>query len=81
MLRAGVSQRDELGVQTLADASEHLKAEILLALLNACDRALARPQGVGKIVLCQALVTSGIPDQGANAAQVVLSHAPTINHM
>ena len=69
-----MTHRDELGVQALTDASEHLKAEILFALLNAGHRALTGPQRIRKIVLGQALVTSGVSDQRAYPAQVAFFH-------
>ena len=44
VLRAGVTEGHELGVEALADAGEGLQAEVLLALLDAGHCALARAQ-------------------------------------
>ena len=73
-MRAGVAERDELGVQALADAGQHLKAEVLLALLDAGDGALAGAERLGELRSGSALVLAGVTDQGADAGQVVLGH-------
>ena len=79
--RAG-AERDDLGVEGLADAGEHLQGEVLVAALDAVDRALAGGQHVGELLLGPAAVLAGVADQVADAGQVVLSHAgDRISHM
>jgi len=75
VLGAGVAHGDELGVQTRADASQHLETEVLLALLDACHGALTGAQRLRKVALRQALMTSRIPNQGADPGRIVISHA------
>ena len=71
---AAVPEGDELGVEALPDAGEHLKTEILPALLDAGDGALAGAQGLGQLVLCQPFVAPRVADQGADTGQVVGTH-------
>jgi len=51
VLGTGVTQRDKLGVQTRADAGQHLQAQVLLALLDTRYRALAGAQQLREIAL------------------------------
>ena len=48
--RAG-TERDDLGVERLADPGEHLEAEVLVAALDPVDRALAGAEHVGELRL------------------------------
>jgi hypothetical protein len=50
-----VAEGDELAVERLADAREHLQGQVLLALLDARDCALAGAEQVGELGLGQAL--------------------------
>ena len=86
VLRAAVAQRDELAVELLADPGEHLEREVLLALLDAGDGALAGAEQVGQLALGQALVASGVPDQRADPGQVGVgrggdSHRTRVYHL
>ena len=84
VLRAAVAERDELGVELLADAGEHLEAEVLLALLDAGDRALAGAEEVGELALGEALVAAGVADERADAGQVGVGgrrHGSSVYHM
>ncbi len=66
VLGAGVAEGDELGVQALADAGQRLQAEVLLALLDPGDRALAGAQRPGQLGLGESLVPARVPDQRAD---------------
>ena len=86
VLGAAVAERDELAVELLADPGEHLQGEVLLALLDAGDRALAGAEQVGELALGQALVAPGVPDQGADPGQVRVgrgggSHLSSVYHL
>ena len=74
MLRLAVPERDELAIEGLADAGEHLQREVLAALLDASDRALAGAEKLGEVGLGHALVTPSIPDEVADAGQIVVRH-------
>ena len=58
----------------VADPGEHLEAEVLLALLDAGDGALAGAEQVGELALGQPLVAPRVADQGADPGQVVGTH-------
>ena len=72
--RAG-AERDDLGVEGGADAGEHLQGEVLVALLDPVDRALAGAEQLGQLLLGQPAVLAGVADEVADPALVVLSHA------
>ena len=63
VLRAGVAEGDELAVELLADLGERLEAEVLLALLDAGDGALAGAEEVGELALGDPLVASRVADE------------------
>ena len=69
------AERDDLGVERLTDAGEHLEAEVLVTPLDPVDRALAGAEDVGQLRLGVAAVLAGVPDEVADPAQVVLAHA------
>ena len=75
VLGARVTQGDKLGIQTGADASEHLQAQILFALFNARYGALTCAEQLCKVTLGQTLVTSGVPNQRADSGWIVVTHA------
>ncbi|GGM09095.1 hypothetical protein GCM10010102_01210 [Promicromonospora citrea] len=62
----GRAHGDELGVEGRADAADHLKAEILGALLDAVHGALARAQTLGELGLREATVLTCAADQGSD---------------
>ena len=72
--RAG-AEGDDLGVERGADAGEHLQGEVLVALLDPVDRALAGGQQLGQLVLGEPAVLAGVADEVADPALVALSHA------
>ena len=72
--RAG-AEGDDLGVEGLADAGQHLEGEVLVALLDPVDRALARAEQVGELGLGQSAVLARVADEVADASLVVHSHA------
>jgi hypothetical protein len=65
-----VPEGDELAVELLADAREHLQGQVLLALFDARDCALARAEQVGELTLGQALMAACVPDEGADPGEV-----------
>ncbi len=79
--RAGHAERDDLGVERLADPGEHLQAEVLLAALDPVDRALAGAEHVGQLGLGVAAVLASVADELADPAEVVLSHQFTVSHI
>ena len=78
--RAG-AEGDDLGVERRADAGEHLQGEVLVALLDAVDRALAGGQQLGELLLGQPAVLARVADQVADAALVVRRHAATVSQI
>ena len=71
--RAG-AEGDDLGVECRADAREHLEGEVLVALLDAVDGALAGAEQLCQLVLGEPAVLAGVADEVADATLVV-SHA------
>ena len=72
-------------VERLADAGEHLDAQVLAALLDAVDGALAGAEGLGQASLGEAPVLAGVADERADLAEVglgadrsIIRHVPTI---
>src|SRR5665648_343369 len=61
------------------EQGKQLQAEVLLALLDARYGALTGTQRLRKTALGQALVASGIPDQGADPGGIVLTHSCNSN--
>ena len=79
--RAG-ADGDDLGVERRADPGEHLEGEVLVALLDPVDRALAGAEQVGELVLGEAAVLAGVADEVADAVLVVVSvMSATVTHM
>jgi hypothetical protein len=83
--RGLAAEGHELVVERLADAGEHLDAEVLAALLDAVDRALAGAERLGQAGLGEPPVLAGVPDEGPDLAEVglgphggVIGHATTI---
>ena len=68
------AEGDDLGVERGADAGHHVEGEVLVALLDAVDRALAGAEHLGQLGLGPAAVPAGVADQVADTGQVVLSH-------
>jgi len=77
--RAGAEGHD-LGVEGRADAGEHLEGEVLVALLDPVDRALAGREELGELVLGQAAVLAGVADEVADAALVAVAAAYVVTH-
>src|SRR5699024_4767027 len=60
----------------------HFEAEVLVAVLDAVDRALAGPEFGGELALGPAAVLPRITDQAADPAAIVFTHAAQrISHM
>ncbi len=72
------TERDNFGVECLADPGEHLESEVLMTLFDPVHRTLAGAQHVGELGLRPAAVLAGVPDEIADPAQVVISHAPDL---
>jgi hypothetical protein len=79
------TERDELVVEGLADAGEHLDAQVLATLLDAVDGALTGAEGLGQASLGEPTVLAGVADEGSDLAEVRLGtdggfirHVPTI---
>ena len=72
MLGAGVTEGHELGVEALADPGEGLEAEVLLALLDPGDGALAGTEGASQLGLGEALVPPSVADEGADPLEVAV---------
>jgi hypothetical protein len=82
VLGSAGAEGDELAVQALADTRQHLKAEVLLALLDAGHCALAGAEQIGQFALGQALVAACVADQGPDAVEIGgVTHSSTIDHM
>ena len=75
MHRPGVAERHDLAVERLADAGDHLKADVLVAALDAVHGALAGAERLGELRLCPAPVLPGVTDELADAYEVVVCHA------
>ena len=73
--RSGDAQGDDLGVECLADAGQHVEGQVLVAPLDPVDRALAGAERVGELDLGQRAVLASIPDEVADPAQVVIRHS------
>ena len=72
--RTRVAERDDLAVEGFTDSSDHLKADVLVAALDAVDRALAGAERLGELRLCPAPVLSGVTDELADTYEVVVCH-------
>ncbi|OPZ47751.1 MAG: hypothetical protein BWY91_03294 [bacterium ADurb.BinA028] len=79
MLRARIPEGHQLAVQGFSNAGEHLQRQVLVALLDPRHRALTRPQQAAQLGLSEPLVPSGIPDERANPAAIVLRHAAIVS--
>jgi hypothetical protein len=72
--RTRVAQRDDLAVEGFTDTSDHLKADVLVAALDAVDGALAGSERLGELCLRPAPVLPGVADEPADAYEVVVCH-------
>ena len=81
MHRARVAERDDLAVEGFADAGDHLKADVLVAALDAVDRTLAGAESLRKLRLCPAPVLPGVTDELADAYEVVVCHAKSVSQI
>lgn len=76
------TERDNLGVECFADPGEHLESEVLMTFFDPVHRALTGAEHIGELGLRPATVLTGVPDEIADPAQVVVSHAPhVISHV
>lgn len=78
MHRTRVAQRDDFAVQGFTDSSDHLKADVLVAALDAIDGALTCAECLGELRLCPAPVLPGVTDELADAYEVVVCHGATV---
>ena len=78
--RTGPADRDDLGVQRLADPGQQVQAEVLVALLDPVDRALRGAQRLGQLGLGPAAVLARVTDQRPDPAGVVLGGTDFIDH-
>jgi hypothetical protein len=74
MHRARVAQGDDFAVQRFTDSSDHLKADVLVAALDAIHGALTGAECLGKLGLRPAPVLTGVTDELADAYEVVVFH-------
>ena len=65
---AGRAEVDQLALQRRGQPAEQLEGEVLAALLDAGDGALAGAQPLGELLLGEAAVPAGVADEGADAA-------------
>ena len=65
------AEGDDLGVEGGADPLDHLQGEVLVALLDAVDRALRGAEQVGELLLGEAPMLAGVADEVADASLVV----------
>ena len=72
--RAG-AEGDDLGVEGGADPGQHLEGEVLVALLDPVDGALAGGEQLGELLLGQAAVLARVADDVPDPALVVSRHA------
>src|SRR5262249_22485648 len=70
--RPGPAERHQLALEHLADASEGLHGEVLAALLDAVDGALAGAEQLGQASLGEAVVPAGAPDELADLPEVLV---------
>lgn len=68
----GVAERHDLAVECLTDARDHLKADVLIAALDAVHGALAGGERLGELALCPAPVLTGVTDELADAYEVIV---------
>ena len=73
-VRGPGAEGDDLRVERRADAGEHLEGEVLVALLDAVDRALTGAEQLGELVLGESAVLACVADQVPDTTLVV-SHA------
>ena len=64
--RAGRAEADQLALQGGGQPAEQLEGQVLAALLDAGDRALAGAEAVGELLLGEAAVAAGVADEGAD---------------
>ena len=74
-VRGTGAEGDDLGVEGLADAGEHLQRQVLVAALDPVHGALAGGEHVGELLLGPATVLAGVADQVADPGEVVVGHA------
>lgn len=78
---SGVAERHDLAVEGFADAGDHLKADVLVAALDAVDSALARGERLGELTLCPATMLTGVTDELADTCEVVIFHDCTLSQI
>jgi hypothetical protein len=81
VLRPGVPEGYEFRVEALADPSQGLEAEVLLALLDPSHGALTRPQQSGELCLRKALVPPRVADQGADPLEIGVGDGHARHHI
>lgn len=70
--RSGIAERHDLTVECFTDTGNHLKADVLIAALDAVDGALAGAERFGKLTLRPAPVLTGVTYELADACEVVV---------
>lgn len=78
MHRTRVTQGHDLAVQGFAYTGDHLKADVLIAALDAIDGTLAGAESLGELRLGPAPVLTGVTDELADAYEVVVCHGATV---
>lgn len=68
----GVAEGHDFAVECFTDAGNHLKADVLIAALDAVHGALAGGERLGELTLCPAPVLTGVTDELADTYEVVI---------
>ena len=85
-VRGTGAERDDLGVEGRADPGEHLQGEVLVALLDPVDGALAGAEQLGELLLGEPAVLARVADEVADPGQVRVgrggdSHLSSVYHL
>ena len=63
---SGRAEVDQLALQSRGEAAEQFESEVLAALLDPGDRALAGAQPLRELLLGQPAMAAGVADEGAD---------------
>jgi len=81
MHRSRVAQGDDLALQGFTDSSDHLKADVLVATLDAVHSALTGTESFCQLRLCPAPVLPGVTDELADAYEVIVCHGARLSQI